>query len=180
MKLYILRHGEAGKRPPVGSKSSEASLTITGQNEITEVSKAIMELGLKFDLIATSPLKAAYQTAEILSYGGSKLKSKDKRKIERIMYRIEKWDELKPEGKKQLLWRKLSKLDSESSILIVGHEPGLGEIISEVIVPNDHPINNVHLKKGSLAKVEIFTFRPKTKGKLDWLISPKILKKMVK
>jgi phosphohistidine phosphatase len=47
---------------------------------------------------------------------------------------MENWDELKPEGNRKELYRKLSqKFKQDSSILIVGHEPYLSTLISEVI-----------------------------------------------
>jgi phosphohistidine phosphatase SixA len=47
---------------------------------------------------------------------------------------VEDWDELKPEGNSRDLYRKLSqKFKQDSSILIVGHEPYLSSLISEII-----------------------------------------------
>lgn len=179
MKLYILRHGEVGKRPLPGSKSSEKPLTVAGEREVQEVSRAVMELGLKFDVIASSPLKAAYQTAEIVSSAWSQLKAKDKGKNIMTGNNIEKWDELKPEGKRELLWKRLSNINSHSSILIVGHEPQIGEMISEIMLAGHDDKGNIRLKKCGLAKVEILSFKPRIKGQLDWLITPKMLKRMI-
>lgn len=67
MELFILRHGEAGKRlsSMVGDRSRP--LTSTGKAELLEEAKALKRTGVKFDLIVTSPLKRAYDTASIVA-----------------------------------------------------------------------------------------------------------------
>ena len=85
----MLRHGEAGKRQPTGNKDSERALTVTGRQEVREIAKGIQELDIKFDFIATSPLKRAQATAEIVAKA---------LKVKRGM--LEEWTELKPEGKR--------------------------------------------------------------------------------
>ena len=37
MELFILRHGEAGKRVSSGNKDSARPLTVTGQKEVTDI-----------------------------------------------------------------------------------------------------------------------------------------------
>jgi len=39
MELFILRHGEAGKRPSSGSSDFARPLTITGKEEVTDIAK---------------------------------------------------------------------------------------------------------------------------------------------
>ena len=63
MELFVLRHGEAGKRSASGSKDFARPLTVTGQKEVADIAASLKDLGIKFDLIITSPLKRAHQTA---------------------------------------------------------------------------------------------------------------------
>ena len=59
---------------------------------------------------------------------------------------VEDWDELKPEGNSRDLYSKLSqKFKQDSSILIVGHEPYLSSLISEII--SEDVTSHVVLKK---------------------------------
>src|SRR5579884_2168996 len=171
MELYVLRHGEAGKRLQSGGRDSERALTVTGEEEVKQVAKAIAELGISLDLIATSPLKRAYQTASIVA---KELKIK-----KRCM---EKWDELKPEGKKLEMYHKLSNSNQESSIMVVGHEPYLSTMISEIVFGdndmNNNNNNSIILKKAGLAKIDLKSFEPKISGELVWLLTPKHLKKI--
>jgi phosphohistidine phosphatase len=167
MELYILRHGEAGKRQSVGSKDSERALTVTGEQEVEKIAEALQELGVTFDFVATSPLKRAYQTAEVVA-----------RALKVKKGRMEGWSELKPEGKRPELYRRLSQFKQGSSILVVGHEPYLSTMIGEIVFGNS--AGNIILKKSGLARIGITSFRPNIKGELRWLLTPKLLKNVVK
>jgi phosphohistidine phosphatase len=57
MELFILRHGEAGQRFLSVAGDRKRSLTSSGKLEISEIANALKIIGLKFDLIITSPLK---------------------------------------------------------------------------------------------------------------------------
>ena len=167
MELYILRHGEAGKRMTSGSKDSERPLTVAGLDEVEEVASALAELDVIFDFVATSPLKRARQTADAVA------------KVLKVKKgSVEEWDELKPEGKRQELYRKLSQFKPESSVLVVGHEPYLSTMVSEIAFGSG--AGGIVLKKAGLAKLTVTSFQPKLKGELRWLLTPKHLKKVAK
>ena len=163
MDLFILRHGEAGKHS-VARNDFRRSLTITGKQEIEEIAKAFVKLGLEFDFVFTSPLIRCKQTAEIiLKY----VKSKNN---------VEELNELRPEGNKLELYNKLSKLKQDSITLLVGHEPYLSELIGDAI----GGVSRIDLKKGGLARVQTISFQPKIQGNLRWLLTPKHMKKISK
>jgi phosphohistidine phosphatase len=165
--LYIMRHGEAGKRLGSGAKDSERSLTVMGQKEVQEVARALSWLDEKIDLVVTSPLKRSAQTAQIVA---KELKLKKGA--------VEEWDELKPEGNRAALLRKLSQFKQESSVLVIGHEPYLSTMISEIVSGTSS--GGIVLKKAGLARIGVTSLRPKVKGELRWLLTPRHLKKMAK
>jgi len=123
-------------------------------------------MGIKFDFILTSPLKRAHQTAAIVS------------KIFKNEKKMEDWDELKPEGNRPELYRKLTQFKQQSSVLIVGHEPYLSDMISEIIF--DGKGKHVVLKKAGLAKIGIISASPKLHGELKWLLTPRHMKNMAR
>jgi len=164
MELFILRHGEAGKGSATRN-DFQRSLTVTGKQELEEIAKAFVKLGLEFDFVFTSPLIRCKQTAEIiLKYVDSKNK-------------VETINELRPEGNKLELYNRLSKLKQDSSTLLVGHEPYLSELIGEAIGEINCRIN---LKKAGFAMIRIISLQPKIKGELRWLLTPKHMKKISK
>jgi phosphohistidine phosphatase len=160
--LFILRHGEAGNRMTVVEKDSERPLTPEGRAEMQKIAKSLKAIGLQTDRIYTSPLRRARETAEIAA------------KILEIPT-LEEWDELKPDGSKTGLYRKLARLEQNPRPILVGHEPYLTSMIGEIIGTTSAKIV---LKKGGVAKVRITSFTPRISGELRWLLTPKIIAKM--
>src|SRR5438128_10410895 len=64
MQLYFLRHGEADW-PDWQKSDDERPLTDFGKKEMREVAKFLARLKLRTDLLVTSPLPRASQTAKI-------------------------------------------------------------------------------------------------------------------
>ena len=189
MELYLLRHGESAKNAGQsrGSKSNNRNpgLTENGKKEITRIAKSIKRFKITFDTILTSPLNSATQTAKIIS---STFKMKGN---------IVNCDELLPEGNSLELYNRLQNFASESSILIVGHEPYLTNIIDDIIsqqrskgsprrsVTNRTRVKGITriersivVKKGGLAKIRIISTTPELRGELRWLLTPRILKSL--
>ena len=160
--LFILRHGEAGNRMTVVEKDSERPLTPEGRAEMQKIARSLKAIGLQTDRIYTSPLRRARETAEIAA------------KILEIPT-LEEWDELKPDGSKTGLYRKLARLGQNSRPILVGHEPYLSSMIGEIMGTTSAKIV---LKKGGVAKVRITSFTPRVSGELRWLLTPKIIAKM--
>ena len=160
--LFIVRHGEAGNRMTVVEEDSERPLTPGGRVETQKIAKALKAIGLQTDRIYTSPLKRARETAEIVA------------KILKIPT-LQEWDELKPDGSRSTLYRKMSKLKQSSRLILVGHEPYLTSMMAEIIGAAD---SKIVLKKGGVGKVRITSFAPRISGELRWLLTPKIMTKV--
>ncbi len=164
MELFILRHAEAGKSLPARAKDAERSLTAEGREELEDVARALYRLKIRPDHIISSPLKRSRETASAVAKA---LKERDK---------VEIWDELKPEGSKQEFYKKLSKLKLESTVLCVGHEPYLTQMINEIVAHQGAA--RIVLRKCGLARLSIQAFTPKIEGELRWLLTPRLLKRM--
>ena len=160
--IFILRHGDAGNRVTVVEKDSERPLTPEGRAEMQKIAKSLKAVGLQTDRIYTSPLRRARETAEIAA------------KVLKIPT-LEEWNELKPDGSKAELYRKLARLDQDSRPILVGHEPYLTSMIGEIIGTTNAKIV---LKKGGVGKVRITSFNPRISGELRWLLTPKIITMM--
>lgn len=168
LELYLLRHGEAGKRIPISARDMERALTAAGKKEVEEVGDAMSELGLKFDVVAASPLRRAKDTALV---------------VNRAMRRkepVEEWQELSPEGSRDAFYRRLQKIKPGSKVLCVGHEPYITTAIGEIVDRHAQKSGDLKivLKKGGLARVSISGFTPRIDGELRWLLTPKLLRKM--
>lgn len=146
----------------VVKEDSERPLTSEGRIEMQKIARSLKTVGLQTDRIYTSPLRRARETAEIAA------------RILKVPI-LEEWDELKPDGSKEALYRKLSRLEKNSRPILVGHEPHLSSMIGEIIGTKG---SRIVLKKGGLAKVRITSFTPRISGELRWLLTPKITVKM--
>jgi phosphohistidine phosphatase len=121
MYLYLIRHGIAVDPDPFALDSitddESRLLTKVGRKKITQVADRLRKLELTFDLIITSPLVRAQQTADILI---------DKQ----IGTKLEISQDLKPMGNLPswlMEWNARSLDSSIETIALVGHEPNLSE-----------------------------------------------------
>src|SRR4028118_1349152 len=69
MELYLIRHGIAAERETYAN-DEERPLTDKGRKKTEKVAKQLRKHGLRFDLILTSPLVRARETAMILQDAG--------------------------------------------------------------------------------------------------------------
>ena len=164
MEIYLIRHGIAAERGTY-SQDTERPLTDKGQTKTTLVAKKLAAVGLKFDLILTSPLVRAYQTAEILQQMG-------------LSQKIEIFKPLSPDGNIQewLEWlrKQFSSVNSDYKLAMVGHQPDLGNW-SEMLVWGNIK-EQIIVKKAGVIGLSILNIdRPLGTSTLFLLTSPKWL-----
>jgi phosphohistidine phosphatase len=157
MKLYFLRHGLAGDRSTWSGTDRERPLTPEGIDLIQREAVSIDRLKLEIDLIITSPLTRAVQTAEIVA--------RQLKLIDRLIQ-----DERVASGLNiDVLAQLLSVHPPAMNAMLVGHEPTFSQTISQLIGGGE-----IILKKGGLARIDVPD--PKTlKGELIWLLPSKVL-----
>jgi phosphohistidine phosphatase len=148
-----LRHGEADW-PDWEKSDDERPLTKRGTKEMHEVGKFLKRIKTDPDLIVTSPLPRASQTAEIAA------------DYLKVKCRTDKL--LAPGFGRQELERVLKRYPAES-LMVVGHEPDFSHTITQLTG------GEIKLSKAGIALVELD--RSWRNGRLLWLIPPKIAKK---
>ena len=153
MELYFLRHGEADW-PNWKKSDDERPLTKRGKKEMHEVAAFLKRLKVRPDLIITSPLPRAAQTAEIAA--------------EHLKVKCPEDKLLAPGFGQKELERLLNKYPAES-VMIVGHEPDFTENISTLTGAS------LKLSKAGVALVELD--RSWRTGRLLWLFPPKFSRK---
>jgi len=172
LDLYLLRHGDSGKRMAVaaGVNTGDAPLTIVGREEIAIIARSVKALNLRISAIVTSPLKRAVQTAKIIA------------KVLAIENRISIWNDLVPEGNRSKLYNRLNQYTRDSSVLMIGHEPYLSNMMYDMIFQKNrvNQLGRISLKKAGLAKIRVISLTPNISGELRWLLTPKILKLLEK
>ena len=156
--LYILRHGKA-EAGDLGLEDGERKLTGKGKEEIALIAQWMASRGIKFDLIATSPLKRARETAGIIAASRG------------LKNRITVWESLAPGGNFEDFWRDIGACDENATVLIIGHEPTCSMIISRIIF--GHESAAIVMTKGGLAKIRNHSFQRHRQGELQWLLTAK-------
>jgi phosphohistidine phosphatase len=154
MNIYFLRHGEADW-PDWNKSDDERPLTKYGKKEMHEVAKFLKRVKARPDLIVTSPLPRASQTAEIAA--------------EHLKVKCKEDKLLGPGFGRQELERVLKKHPAES-LMIVGHEPDFSRTIEQLTG------GAVKLSKAGVALVELE--RSWRSGRLLWLFPPKFARKI--
>ena len=161
MDLFVLRHGKAGQSSDSPDDSSRA-LTNDGRSEIRNVARWIRSKKIRFDVIATSPLTRANQTAEIVARTLGEKK------------RLEVWDDLAPGGDPDSICYHAAQYGGDATALIIGHEPALSMLIGRIISGGNSA--SLVLAKSGLAKIRNYSFNERPAGDLQWLLTPRQMK----
>ena len=160
MELYLIRHGIAQERTS-DIEDEKRSLTKVGHQKTEQVAKRLRELGLRFDVILTSPLVRSRQTAEILQAAG-------------LSYQLEESSYLAPGGDIYAWLKFVEQLQPQPErIAIVGHQPDLGQW-AEILVWGEAR-SKLMLKKAGIIGLTMPQNSPVGHGNLFWLTPPKFL-----
>jgi len=152
MLIYFLRHGEADW-PDWKKPDDERPLTEKGKKEMHEIGAFLANLSVKPDVVLTSPLPRAAQTAKIAA-GYIDAKSVEE-------------ESLAPRfGRSEL--KKIVKKRAVESMMLVGHEPDFSKTVCKLTGAR------VKLAKAGIALVEVDA--DLRGGRLLWLFPPRIAK----
>ncbi len=137
MRLYVVRHAEAVDARP-GLTEFDRYLTADGRRGFRKTADRLVEQGGRPEVILTSPLVRAVQTAEILA--------------ERMDFEgpVAAWSGLAPGcGWKE--WEEiLAANGSVSELAVVGHEPDMGTLVATLLgLPARLP-----LRKGGIVALD--------------------------
>jgi phosphohistidine phosphatase len=159
MILYFLRHASAGERVASPKKDEKRALDKEGIEQCGYVGRALVALDVQVDVILSSPLKRAAQTASLV---GNELGYEGKLLFE---------EGLRPGAPFADFRRMLEKYGRYESIMVVGHNPNLSEFLGRSVSDAGCEAS-LELKKGAVAKVEML----RNSAALQWCLTPKILR----
>ena len=169
MELFVIRHGIAESLGKENEFSDEKrALTADGRNRMREIAKGLSKLGVEFDLILTSPLVRAVQTAEIVATAGGPTKTE-----------IKQTANLAPGASANKLFAEIKRLTGVEAIALIGHQPDLGDLISKIAHRTSGSVA-IQMKKGSVCCLDIGETVPTLRGEVAWLMAPKHLRQVGK
>lgn len=156
-RLYLVRHAVA-EEPEAGVADEERRLTRRGRKRFARLARRLAAAGMEIDLVATSPLVRARQTAELLA------------ECIPSAPRIEVVAALAPPAD----WRALVEWTAQqdaASVAWVGHAPCIGRLVSLAIGDGSAA---VRMQKGAIACVRLDD-GPGLAGELAWLATPELV-----
>jgi phosphohistidine phosphatase len=168
MQLLVIRHAAAEDKEEwarSGKSDDERPLTADGARDMAKTAKGLRTIVSEVDLIATSPLVRARQTADIVA---SAL----------VVDGVEVTDVLIPETPLSALVTWLVSRDQHETVVVVGHEPHLGILVTWLLSGVEQP--RVEMKKGAACLIEFDGKPAKGTGLLRWSIPPGLLRRLGK
>ncbi len=173
IELYLMRHGIAAELGEGGVvRDADRPLTLEGRARMKQAAGGLRELGLKFNMILTSPLLRARQTAEAVA------------EVLDLQHKVRIVESLAPgqafatgEGGHAEIFLELGAYQFDRALL-VGHQPDLSELASYLLTGNRNL--NIEFKKGALCAIELASLPPRGPALLRWHMTPRQLRMLGK
>ena len=166
MQVHLLRHAIAEPRDPERwADDARRPLTREGRVRMARAARGLRALGVRYDLVLTSPFVRARQTAEVV------LPVFRPRPPVRIL------KPLASGGGTGGVFAALGTIPPSSTVLLVGHEPDLSRLAGAMILEQraDLPIE---FKKGGLCRIDFEGTPRPGNGRLVLHLTPKILRRL--
>jgi phosphohistidine phosphatase len=155
MRLILLRHGKAEDTSPGGDFSR--NLVERGREQSRQAARLLKGAGVLPDIVLTSPLVRARQTAEEFC-----------QTAEMPGALIQNW--LACGMSPETAMSELSAFRDFKRVAIVGHEPDFSQLVEWILGSTG---GSVEIKKGAIACLQIYP--PSRYGTLHFLIPPKLV-----
>jgi phosphohistidine phosphatase len=153
--LYFLRHGKAGEYRTDDPNDDERELTDAGVAELRAAARLWRRLNLRPDLVISSPLPRALQTANLFVEGV------------RLARRPLADARLRPGAEWADMARAMTVDREARRVMFVGHEPDLSTA-AELLTG----ARAIRLRAGGVACVEFPGIPEPGAGELAWLLDP--------
>ena len=161
MIIYIVRHASAGQHVDNPKKDEKRPLDPDGIEQCGFVGRALSALNAQPDVIISSPLKRATQTASLI---GNEIGYEGKLHLETA---------LRPDASFTDFRRMLDKYSKHEALMVVGHNPSITEFLARMIAKSGCEAL-VDFKKGAVARVET----ARHSATLNWFFTPKMAREI--
>ena len=156
--VYLMRHGIAAD-PVSGVSDADRALTSEGVHKTRRVAVGLQKLGVKPELIVSSPLRRAEETARLV---GDVLAHE---------VAIELYSPLAGGFPADDVVKGLRAHRGLSELLLVGHQPDLGNLASYLLTGSAN-LAPLPFRKAGVAAITLGSIPPRSVGMLEWFLTP--------
>ena len=160
MNVYLMRHANAGLRRENPTLDAKRGLIKEGKEQCMLMARVLSAFKVPIDVIVSSPLKRALQTAQFV---GTELGYDSKVEISKG---------LSPDADYPAFQTMLAKYANRDGVLVVGHNPNLFQFLGKLVTGNGGAA--IRLRKGSIARVDMDNHPPR----LQWLLDPRTCRQL--
>jgi phosphohistidine phosphatase len=160
MKLLLVRHAIAVPSGTPGIADEERPLTNRGRKRFRKAARGLARIVPRPDLLLTSPLPRALETAEIAAGA---------------------WGEVTPTTEPLLAGGQVADViaavlarGENGVVALVGHEPGISKLLAHLV---GAAAERLPFKKGGAALVAMDD-ESSGRGRLVWFLPPRVLRKL--
>ncbi len=155
MILYLMRHASAGIARGNPLLDAKRGLVKEGKDQCMLMARVLSALKIQVDVIVSSPLKRALQTAQFVSTELG------------YDFKVDVSPALGLNASYADFQALLAKHADRDGVLVVGHNPNLFQFLGHMITGNGGAA--IRMRKGSIARVDMDHHPPR----LQWLIDPR-------
>ncbi len=162
LSLYLVRHALAAERGEAYPDDTLRPLTPKGIAKFRKAAEGLARFDVALDVVLTSPLVRARQTADILAgaLSGSP--------------RLVETDALRPGGSFEQLVHAVAECRGATAVALVGHEPDIGELAGRLLGAS----GALAFNKGAVCRIDFDQWPPDGPGRLRWFVTQRMLRKM--
>ena len=164
MRLLVVRHAIAEDREGFARShkdDADRPLTSEGRNKMERAALGLKALIPELNVLAASPYKRAFDTAEIIASAYGDLT-------------VERVPELTPGAGVDRVVAWLTGRHARGSVAVVGHEPDLSRLVCTLLAATNGPF--LELRKGAACLLEFPGPVGRGAATLDWFVGPKHLR----
>ena len=160
--LVLVRHAIAEERGAAWPDDDQRPLTREGSRKWKQAARGLADVLPGTDLLLTSPLVRAVQTAEILARAASPSPT------------LRLFDALRPGTRPTATITALRALHPTGTVVLVGHEPTLSELAAQ-LVRLQGPLE---FRKGGAMAISTQGLGTRGPARLEWFLTPRLLRRL--
>lgn len=160
LQVVLVRHAIAEERGAAWPDDDSRPLTRDGIRKWKRAARGLAALLPEIDLLLTSPLIRAVQTAEILAKAASPSP------------KLQLFEPLRPGTRPSATIAALRSKNPKGTVVLVGHEPTLSELASELLRLQ----GPLEFRKGAAMAVMTHGLGTRGPARLEWFLTPRVLR----